>query len=35
MVKLDVQYVENWSLSRDLRIIIRTIWVVLAGRGAY
>jgi lipopolysaccharide/colanic/teichoic acid biosynthesis glycosyltransferase len=35
MVKLDVHYVENWSLRRDFRIIIQTLWVVIAGRGAY
>ena len=35
MVKLDVDYVNNWSLSRDLWIIARTFLVVLCGRGAY
>jgi len=35
MVKLDRDYVENWSLARDLRIIARTFIVVLGGRGAY
>jgi lipopolysaccharide/colanic/teichoic acid biosynthesis glycosyltransferase len=35
MVKMDLDYVENWSLSRDLRIIFRTFMVVLIGRGAY
>jgi lipopolysaccharide/colanic/teichoic acid biosynthesis glycosyltransferase len=35
MVKLDRDYVENWSLARDLRIIARTFVVVLVGRGAY
>lgn len=34
-VKLDVYYIENWSLTLDFRIILRTIWIVIAGRGAY
>jgi len=35
MVKLDVDYVKNWSLSKDLWIIFRTFLVVLGRRGAY
>jgi lipopolysaccharide/colanic/teichoic acid biosynthesis glycosyltransferase len=35
MVNLDIDYVNNWSLTRDLRIILRTFVVVLLGRGAY
>jgi lipopolysaccharide/colanic/teichoic acid biosynthesis glycosyltransferase len=35
MVKLDREYVETWSLARDLRIIAQTFIVVLVGRGAY
>ncbi|MCA1822690.1 MAG: sugar transferase [Mycobacteriales bacterium] len=34
-VRLDLQYVENWSLALDLTIIYRTIFAVLKGRGAY
>jgi exopolysaccharide biosynthesis polyprenyl glycosylphosphotransferase len=34
-VRLDLYYVENWSLALDLVIILRTIWAVLRGRGAY
>lgn len=34
-VKLDTYYVENWSLWMDIKIIIRTIIIVLTGRGAY
>ena len=34
-LRLDLYYVENWSLTLDLAIIARTIWVVLTGRGAY
>lgn len=35
MVMLDLYYIENWSLSLDLKIILRTIPTVLSGRGAY
>ncbi|TAM93147.1 MAG: sugar transferase [Jatrophihabitans sp.] len=34
-VRLDLYYVENWSLGLDIMIIARTVWVVLRGRGAY
>ena len=32
---LDIYYIENWSLSLDLRILIQTIPYTLFGRGAY
>ena len=32
-VRLDLRYVEEWSLLLDLWILWRTIWVVLGGRG--
>lgn len=34
-VRLDVYYIENWSLWLDIQIFFKTIWVVLKGRGAY
>jgi exopolysaccharide biosynthesis polyprenyl glycosylphosphotransferase len=34
-VRLDLYYVENWSLIQDLLIIWRTIGVVFKGTGAY
>jgi exopolysaccharide biosynthesis polyprenyl glycosylphosphotransferase len=34
-VRLDLTYVENWSLWDDVVIIARTVHTVLAGRGAY
>jgi lipopolysaccharide/colanic/teichoic acid biosynthesis glycosyltransferase len=34
-VRLDLYYVDNWSLAYDLSILWRTIWVVLAHKGAY
>jgi lipopolysaccharide/colanic/teichoic acid biosynthesis glycosyltransferase len=34
-VQLDAYYLHNWSLWLDLRILARTIWVVIRGEGAY
>lgn len=34
MVKLDYLYVTNWSLWEDMRLILRTLPIVLNGRGA-
>jgi lipopolysaccharide/colanic/teichoic acid biosynthesis glycosyltransferase len=31
----DLYYVQNYSLLLDLHILLKTIWVVLRGRGAY
>ena len=33
-MKLDLQYIDNWSLLLDLKILLRSIPQVLAGRGA-
>jgi len=35
MVLLDIYYIENWSPTLDLRILLRTIPTVLFARGAY
>ncbi len=35
MVRLDLHYIENWSLSFDLKIILRTMGAVLRREGAY
>ncbi len=35
MVRLDLYYVENWSPWLDLKVMLRTVPVVLTGRGAY
>ena len=35
MVRLDLFYIENWSLLLDLRIILKTLPVVLRGDDAY
>ena len=34
VVKLDLQYIDNWSLTADIRILLMTVWVVIAGKGA-
>jgi exopolysaccharide biosynthesis polyprenyl glycosylphosphotransferase len=34
VVKLDLEYIDNWSLGMDVKILIKTIGVVLFGRGA-
>ena len=33
-MKLDLQYIDNWSLWLDLTILLRTIPVVFGGFGA-
>ncbi len=34
-IRLDLRYVEGWSLGLDLRILLRTVPAVLGHRGAY
>ena len=34
-IRLDLRYVENWSLTVDLVILMRTALVVMRGAGAY
>ncbi|MCL2336159.1 MAG: sugar transferase, partial [Firmicutes bacterium] len=34
-LRLDAWYVRNWSLWLDISILIRTIVVVIKGKGAY
>jgi len=33
--RLDLYYVDNWSMAHDLLILLRTVRVVLTGHGAY
>ena len=33
-VRMDLEYIDHWSLGLDLIILWRTIWVVLFGKGA-
>ena len=34
-VRLDLDYVENWSMFGDLQIILRTLFAVIRSKGAY
>jgi lipopolysaccharide/colanic/teichoic acid biosynthesis glycosyltransferase len=34
-VRLDVRYVENWSVFLDLQILWKTAFAVIRGSGAY
>ncbi len=34
VVRLDREYIENWSLKRDVHILFKTVWVVLSRKGA-
>jgi lipopolysaccharide/colanic/teichoic acid biosynthesis glycosyltransferase len=35
MVKLDIDYVENWSLMSDMILLLKTPYAVFTARGAY
>jgi len=34
-IKMDLEYIENPSFLLDLKIILKTIWVMFTGKGAY
>jgi len=34
-MKLDMEYIDNWSLGLDWKIILRTFPSMLSGRGAH
>ena len=34
VVRLDREYIENWSLKQDIHILFKTLWVVLNRNGA-
>ncbi len=34
VVKLDMQYIDNWSIFLDIKIILLTIGVVIKGKGS-
>lgn len=33
MVRLDIEYIDNWSLAKDLQILLRTLPAMLSGGG--
>jgi len=35
MIRLDIYYLENWSLGLDLKILLKTIPAILSRKGAY
>ena len=35
MVRMDLRYVTEWSLWQDIKILLKTPWAVIAGKGAY
>ena len=34
VVKLDLKYIDEWSLKQDVKILLQTVGVVLLGRGS-
>ena len=34
IVELDVEYIDNWSLFLDIKILFKTVWVIIARKGA-
>lgn len=34
VIKLDMQYIDNWSILEDIRILFKTVGVVLMGKGS-
>ena len=33
VVKLDTEYIDHWSIGLDIRIILKTVKVVIKGEG--
>lgn len=33
-VRLDLEYIDRWSLWLDVKILVRTVWAVVAGTGS-
>ena len=34
VVRMDVQYIDNWSLKLDIQLLFKTVGVVFTGKGA-
>jgi exopolysaccharide biosynthesis polyprenyl glycosylphosphotransferase len=35
MVRLDLKYINEWSLLLDMKLLLKTPWVIITGKGAY
>jgi lipopolysaccharide/colanic/teichoic acid biosynthesis glycosyltransferase len=35
MVRMDIQYVREWSIWLDIKILLQTPWAVTTAKGAY
>jgi exopolysaccharide biosynthesis polyprenyl glycosylphosphotransferase len=33
-VRMDLEYIDNWTLWLDIKILVRTLWAVVAGTGS-
>ena len=34
VVRLDTEYITNWSVGLDLKILLKTILIIFTGKGA-
>jgi lipopolysaccharide/colanic/teichoic acid biosynthesis glycosyltransferase len=34
-VRMDMQYIRNYTIWQDIKLLFSTVWTVLIGRGAY
>ena len=34
VVRMDLEYIDSWSLGLDVKLIVKTAWIILFGRGA-
>jgi lipopolysaccharide/colanic/teichoic acid biosynthesis glycosyltransferase len=32
---LDLQYIDNWSMGQDINLLLKTVPVVVTGRGSH
>lgn len=34
IMKMDLKYIEDWSMCLDIKLILKTVWVMMTGKGA-
>lgn len=34
IVKMDLEYIDRWSVGLDIKLLFKTVWVCISGRGA-